>query len=142
MDEISDDTNGGFRRVELLTGPGRRRRWSAEDKAQVIAETLAPGVRVSDVARRWQLHPQQVFGWRHEARKAAAARPRAMSGGTEPSFVAIVTEREADISTTDVASGRSIEIDLAGAVVRVVCDVDGELLTTVLRAVRSSAAAA
>ena len=99
-------------------------------------------LRVSDVARRWQLHPQQVFGWRHEARKAAAARPGAMSGGTEPSFVAIVTESEADISMPEVASGRSIEIDLAGAVVRVVCDVDGELLTTVLRAVRSSAAAA
>jgi transposase len=65
-----------------------------------------------------------------------------MSGGTEPSFVAIVTESEADISMPEVASGRSIEIDLAGAVVRVVCDVDGELLTTVLRAVRSSAAAA
>ena len=139
MDEISDDTKGGFRRVELLTGPGRRRRWSAEDKAQVIAETLAPGVRVSDVARRWQLHPQQVFGWRHEARKAAAARPRAMSAGTEPSFVAIVTESEADIAATEVAARRSsIEIDLAGAVVRVVSAVDGELLTTVLRAVRGS----
>jgi hypothetical protein len=65
-----------------------------------------------------------------------------MSGGKEPSFVAIVTESEADISTTEVVSEGSIEIDLAGAVVRVVCDVDGELLTTLLRAVRSSAAAA
>jgi hypothetical protein len=37
MDEITDDTKGGFRRVELLTGPGRRRRWSAAEKAQVVA---------------------------------------------------------------------------------------------------------
>jgi transposase len=143
MDEISDDAKGGFRRVELLTGPGRRRRWSAEDKARVIAETLAPGVRVSDVARRWQLHPQQVFGWRHEARKDTAAQRRAISGGTGPSFVPIVTESEAGIATTEVATRRSsIEIDLAGAVIRVMSNVDGEVLTTVLRAVRSSVTAA
>ena len=63
MFDINDDTKGGYRRIELLTGPGRRRRWSAEEKAQIVAETLAPGARVSEVARRWDLSPQQVFGW-------------------------------------------------------------------------------
>ena len=62
MDEISDDTKTGFQRMELLTGPIRRRRWSAEEKARIVAETLLPGARVSEVARRWQLHPQQLFG--------------------------------------------------------------------------------
>ena len=52
MDEISDETKVRFQRVELLTGPGRRRRWSAAEKAQIVAETLVAGVRVSDVARR------------------------------------------------------------------------------------------
>jgi transposase len=47
MDEISDAMNGGNQRIELLTGPGRRRRWSAEEKARIIAETLVPGARVS-----------------------------------------------------------------------------------------------
>src|SRR5262245_28029280 len=117
MDEISDDTKSGFRRVELLTGPGRRGRWSSEDKAKVVAETLVHGVRVSDVARRWQLHPQQVFGWRHEARREAEALRRTMPGVTGPCFVPIVTESDVG---SEVASGRSsIEIDLAGAVVRV-----------------------
>jgi transposase len=139
MDAISDDTRGGFRRVELLTGPGRRRRWSAEEKARIVAETLIPGVRISDVARRWQLHPQQVFGWRHQARKDAAAQRHAVSGGAGPSFVRIVTESEA----TDMAMRQSsIEIELAGAVVRVVSGVGGDLLTAVLRAVRGSATAA
>jgi len=32
-----------FRRVEILTGTPRRRRWSAEEKAAVVAASLAPG---------------------------------------------------------------------------------------------------
>lgn len=42
----------GHRRVEVLTGPSQRRRWSAESKGQVVAESLAPGARPSEVARR------------------------------------------------------------------------------------------
>jgi transposase len=142
MDEIRDDTKGGFRRVELLTGPGRRRRWSAEEKARIVAETLKPGVRVSEVARRWQLHPQQLFGWRHQARKEMAAQRHALASGAVPSFVPIVTESDPRIAAAGEAMVRSsIEIELAGVVVRVASGVDGELLTAVLRAVRCSSGA-
>jgi transposase len=142
MDEITDDTKGGFRRVELLTGPGRRRRWSAAEKAQVVAETLVAGARVSDVARRWQLHPQQVFGWRHQARKACkatAAREPGLSNAPGLAFVPIVTERAASAAPTEVVGPRSsIEIELGGVVVRVMSGVDSKLLTAVLRAVRGT----
>ncbi len=143
MDEITDDTKGGFRRVELLTGPGRRRRWSAAEKAQVVAETLVPGVRVSDVARRWQLHPQQLFGWRHQARKAGNLAPlgdAAPMSESVPAFVPLVREREGSSMTAGVVRSRpGIEIELAGAVVRVTPGVDSPLLTAVLRAVRGTA---
>ena len=142
MDEITDDTKAGFRRVELLTGPGRRRTWSAAEKAQVLAETLVPGVRVSDVARRWQLHPQQLFGWRHQAKKAgkaAALRDPEPTRDSVPAFVPIVSESEGSPVTADVVRSQSgIEIELAGAVVRVAPGVDSDLLTAVLRAVRSA----
>jgi transposase len=36
----------------------------ADDKARIIEETLAPGAVVSDVARRHELSPQQLFTWR------------------------------------------------------------------------------
>src|SRR5580693_3787985 len=70
MFDVNDDAKGGFRRVEVLMGPGRRRRWSAEEKARIVDETLVPGARVSEVARRWQVCSQQVFGWRRAARQA------------------------------------------------------------------------
>ena len=40
------------RRLEVLTGVGGRRRWSSDDKARIVEETLAPGAKVTEVARR------------------------------------------------------------------------------------------
>ena len=48
------------RRLEVITGTGRRRRFSEDDKARVVTETLAPGAVVSHVAHRYGLTPQQV----------------------------------------------------------------------------------
>ena len=93
MFDASDDAKGGFRRVEILTGPGRRRRWSAEDKARIIAETLVAGSRVSEVARRWQLSPQQVFGWRRAARLAMTT---ATTGGSIASDAPAPWDRSGD----------------------------------------------
>jgi transposase len=149
MDDINTDAKGGFRRIELLTGPGRRRRWSASEKAQIVGETLAPGASVSAVARRWQVSAQQVFGWRREARGGLLA---LSTGGTEASFVPIVpAEARASSMEASAAAARpersskgaappSIEIKLAGAVVRVTGETDTTLLAEVLRAIRASAA--
>nr|WP_330085249.1 transposase [Methylocystis iwaonis] len=60
--------------MEVITGGGeRRRRWSDEEKAQAVEESLAPGAVVSAaVARPRGLTPQQLFSWRREARRRAA----------------------------------------------------------------------
>ena len=50
------------RRLEVITGALGRRRWSAEAKARIVAESLAPGMVISEVARRHDLRPQQLFG--------------------------------------------------------------------------------
>ena len=73
MDDVRDDAKGGgYRRIEVLTGPGRRRIWSDDDKARIVSETLQPGAVVTEVARRWQVCPQQVFGWRRKMRLGMA----------------------------------------------------------------------
>ncbi len=133
-DDAKVDAKGGFRRIEILTGPARRRRWSADEKARIVAETLAPGARVSEVARRWQVCPQQVFGWRHAARRDATTTPRETMSPAAVGFVPIVTET----APSEASTAPIIEVRLAGAVVRVACGMDGALLTAVLRAVRAS----
>ena len=92
MDSADDDAKGaGYRRIEVLTGPGRRRKWSDDDKARIVAETTQPGAVVTEVARRWQVSPQQVFDGRRQARKALAA----AGAPVEPAFVPIVVETPA-----------------------------------------------
>src|SRR5215472_15626682 len=54
-------------RAEVITVE-RRRRWSWSDKQQIVEETLIPGASISAVARRYGLHPSQVFAWRKAAR--------------------------------------------------------------------------
>lgn len=134
MVDVNDDAKGGgYRRVEVLTGPGRRRKWSDEDKARIVAETLKPGAVVADVARRRQVCPQQVFTWRREMRVGAAARL---------DFVPIVPAMSRPLPELTAAPARcspSIEIELAGAVLRVAPGTDADLLTTALRAIRASA---
>jgi transposase len=142
MFDANDDAKGGFRRIEVLTGPGRRRRWSAEEKSQIIAETLEPGANVSEVARRWQICPQQVFGWRRDARDEAA-QVRATVATSRQDFVPIIAQSLPSVSAPAAApSAGIIEIRIADAVVRASASTDPALLTVVLRAVRCSASPA
>jgi len=121
----SDD---GFRRIEVITGVGRRRRWTDEEKAWIVAESLDPATTTSAVARRYGLHPSQLFVWRQQF-AAPAAREA-------PGFVpVVVTEDDPAPAGT---AGR-IEIALGPAVVRVGADVDAAALRRVLEVVRGLA---
>src|ERR1700680_576807 len=43
---------GSYRRIELITGERRRRQWTAEEKARIVAESFEEGANISEVARR------------------------------------------------------------------------------------------
>lgn len=135
MVDVNDDAKGGgYRRVEVLTGPGRRRKWLDDDKARIVAETLEPGAVVAEVARRWQVCSQQVFTWRRELRTGAAARL---------GFVPIVAETPMlppDPGAAPAGTSPTIEVRLAGAVLRVEPGTDRDTLIAVLQAIRASAA--
>ena len=64
-------------RVEIITAVQRRRRWTAAQKMRIVEETLEPGASVSQVARRHEVAPNQLFTWRrlaaHGALTAAGA---------------------------------------------------------------------
>lgn len=52
----------------VLSGPERRRRWTSAEKLRLVEESLAPGARVADVARRHDVHPNLLHAWRRLAR--------------------------------------------------------------------------
>ena len=51
LERRPDEAEGtGVRRLELITGTGRRRQWSGDEKARIVVESLEPGVNISEVA--------------------------------------------------------------------------------------------
>jgi transposase len=150
----SDDTSevsstARPRRIEVITGVERRRKWSAQEKAAIVAESLAEGAVASEVARRHGLNPQQLFGWR--ARLRNAVRGSAPSSDATPVFVPAIVEDEPPspaapaLPAAVVAMGAAavdlapIEIALGGVIVRVRGEADPRALTTVLKALRGRA---
>ena len=53
-------------RVEVITGPERRRRWTDEQKRAIVAASLEPGAVVADVARRAEVGADQIYRWRQQ----------------------------------------------------------------------------
>ncbi len=123
-------------RSEVLHGPERRRRWTLEQKALIVAEGFAPGVVTSAVARRHGVHPNQLYAWRRELRAAVGG------GWNSPVFTPVVVAQvESGLSPgrPPNAPFSMIEVEIAGAVVRVTRESDLELLTAVARALKAAA---
>jgi transposase len=124
---------GQVRRIEVITGAGRRRRWTVDDKARIVEETLKPGASVSEVARRHGLTPQQLFGWRREARKRSEASD---DGG--PSFVPAVMDPPSAPGRRrqQAAPVAAIELDMGGVRVRIGTGAKASIVSAVIRALK------
>jgi transposase len=121
-----------FRRLEVITGVGRRRRWSLEEKARIVAESLDPATTSSAVARRYGLHASQLFTWRQQLQRRVLT---AETSGA-PGFVPVLL---AEDDAAPAAPGGRMEIALGSVMVRVGTDVDAAALRRVLEVVRGLA---
>lgn len=63
--------------VEVITSVQRRRRWSAQEKQRIVEEAEQPGMSISFVARKYCIHPNQLFSWRRLAHEGAFTAVRA-----------------------------------------------------------------
>jgi transposase len=102
-------------RVEVYTAAARRRRWSAEDKARIVAESHATSV--GEVSERYGICKTQLFTWRREGRRL---------GGDEVTFAPVVVEDrgaggegliEVEFGSARVRIGRSADVGMALAVI-------------------------
>jgi transposase len=129
--------------VEIINGIGGRRRWSLDDKARIVEETLAPGAVVSEIARRHGLTPQQLFGWRRAARRPAedgdTGSPRFVPAVVEEAKPAPVPKqrRPRRASRSGDATGL-IELEIGGVTVRVGRGAEARTVTAVIHALKAS----
>ncbi len=114
-------------RIEVVTAQ-RRRCWSDGEKAAITAESLAPGVNVSEVARRHGVCIGLLHYWRRRA--------RAHSGEEDMRFIPVVSSG-GPASAPEALGGGSIQIDYSGARIRVSGAVDPKALAAVLAALRA-----
>jgi len=72
----------------VLVGRERRRRWTTAQKRRIVEEAFAPGASVSEVARRHEVHPNQLHGWRKDARLGSLPIVAGLQGSFVPVEVA------------------------------------------------------
>lgn len=128
------------RRLEVITGTGRRRQFSEDFKAGIVEETLVPGAIVSEVARRHGLTPQQVFTWRRQARQPMASKaetPKFVPAVVEPALPAWPSRGRPRKRTRQVdRSTGSIEVEIEGVSVRIGRGADADTVAAVIAALK------
>jgi len=132
---------GGSMQVASVASGARRRRWSAAEKAKIVAETFAVGATVAEVAGKHAIAPNLLFAWRREA--SSQEHGAVAIGGLVPVHVAVPAPTTGMKGLVDEVLPRLarptakrtglIEIDLGGGKrVRVDADFDADALGCVL----------
>lgn len=126
-------------KVEILTGAERQRRWSTEQKRSILREAFSADGSVSDVARRHDVLPQQIYAWR---RKLS---PPELKPSETVSFVPVSlvggAESLSDGSKRSGARSRwkGVEIVLRnGRLLRIAADMDLEVLSSLVACVEAA----
>jgi len=133
------------RRFDVFTGTGRRRSFTAAEKAAIVAESHAGEDSVCGVARRHGLTPTQLFTWRRLARaQASLSAERSL-------FVPVIVSPDAAAAANEGrprsqgSRGRrrrtgaaGIELEVGGVVVRVGRDADAGAIAAVIGALKAS----
>lgn len=129
-------------RSEVLAGPERRRRWSVEEKARIVAELDAPGVRGSDVARRHGVSRSLLYAWVKERKQDSPAAPEIAFAPvvlTEPPGVTAPPTAPAASPAALSADRPAIEIETKVARVRLPVDTKPAIVLAVIKALRMRA---
>ena len=124
--------SSGVERLEVISGPTGRRRWPDEVKARIVAETLARGARVKEVAERYGVQPQQVTSWRRLVRSGKLAIP----AERETEFAALVIGPPAVETPGEAPSNAPIEIAAGGVLVRLPGNTPAARIAEIVRALR------
>ena len=134
---MTDATDGFDGEIEIVRRTRGYRRWPDDVKARIVAESLQPGVRVADVARRHGLASHQLSDWRRQARQGLLTLPAEMMADIledgEPAFVPLMVAPDEDKKVAD----GMITIELSdGVVMRVPGNVTEERVAALVRALR------
>ena len=128
-----------YRRVELITGERRRRRWTDAEKARIVAESFEEGTNISEVARRNGVSRGLLTVWRRQITTMAGKAPSFVPiqiGAESRQVSASAQARPLKITASPTRACGVVEIEVSGARIRVEGEVDAAMLCTVLSVLR------
>jgi transposase len=128
-------------RIEVITRNDRRRTWTLDQKREIVAESLGPGLTPTEVARKHAISSGQLYTWRQQVLGGQMT----LLSRTTPDFAQVeMTPAPQPPEKPDAKNGTPvtpprpaglIEIVLPGGVIlRVDAEVDGAALRRVLSA--------
>ena len=143
----TDHRSARTARVEVLTRAEPRRSWTADQKRQIVAESLGPDLTATEVARKYRISSGQLYTWRQQLVSLPASvvtrAPTQQFAAVELAMVAspalpsppLSQAPTPTASPSPVHADGLIEIVLpSGVSVRVDAQVDGRALRRVLGA--------
>jgi len=119
-------------RMTLITGGERRRRWSEEDRARILAAIAEPGAVIAEVARREEVCTSLVYKWRRETGSAA----NASASGFARVVVETLPQPPMRAPASEPEPG-AILVEMKGARVRIGVNAPSALIAATLKALRS-----
>ena len=106
--------------ITVISGIERRRRWTEQQKQELVAAVSAPGANVAEIARRADIRANQIYKWRRQMDGAA-------QGFAE---VRMQPDRAPVVESM-------IVVEFERAIVRIPSDASPELVSAVLRSIKS-----
>ena len=130
--------------IDVLVGRRGQRRWPDEVKARIVAETLVEGATVNGVARRYDMRPNHLSGWRRLARDGKLVLPAVAE---EPGFVPLMVEEKPvpvpssappAQSPAPASKTSAIAVEVGGVTVRLRDNADASRIAGIAAALREA----
>jgi transposase len=119
--------------ITVFSGPERRRRWSDEERLEILNEAFAPGACVAEVARRRDVSTALVYTWRRKLREVHAE--PGLDDLAAPGFAAAVMIEDAEAAHSGLQP--ALVIDLArGKRISIFASASPALVASALKALR------
>lgn len=132
---LDGSTNSSVSRLDVIAGPSGRRQRTEAERARIAAESLIPGVRVTDIARKHGTTRWQVYSWRKKLRTGQLVVPEGVAG--LPMFAELVVEGGAAVEP-QAGAACEVEIVVGDVVIRAGAGAGEGQLTRAIRAARAA----
>src|SRR6056297_3357287 len=135
---LDGSRGAGVSRLEVIEGPSGRRWRTKAERARIVAESMVPGVKVADVARKHGTTRWQIYDWRKRIRKGGLVLPESVA--SLPVFAELrVDDSAVNAATARPASDLAIVVGVGDVVIRAGTDAGEGHLTRAIRAARAAA---